>query len=159
MMAFTLSDMINFLESAPRDLLLVMRATNLVRSLNRDLGGTAMHRFAVRGRHPSPHLPPAHALTARWAPRVMQVMANTAVRGIYEKDTGEARSWADYVRFTVASASVRWRLFWIQTAAAAAQWWTGFTPETAMQDIAVAVAGKDSVTEQERKMIEQAMLG
>jgi len=48
MSTLTLSDMLDFMESAPRDLMLIMRTTNLLRSINRDLGGTSFHRMAVR---------------------------------------------------------------------------------------------------------------
>ena len=34
-----------FMESLPRDFLFVLRSTNIVRSLNKDLGGTSKDRF------------------------------------------------------------------------------------------------------------------
>ena len=34
-----------FMESLPRDFLFVLRSTNIVRSLNKDLGGTSRDRF------------------------------------------------------------------------------------------------------------------
>ena len=129
----TLPDLLDFLESAPRDLLLVMRTTNLLRSINRDLGGTAFERFAI--------------------------MANTAVRGIYEKDAGETRSWSDWAGYTVSATSVRWRLWWIQAAASAVMWWRGGNVATVAQEAASAVADADGLSEHDRRMVEQAMSG
>ncbi|CAG8649224.1 14407_t:CDS:2, partial [Acaulospora morrowiae] len=51
----TLNDFFDFLESLPRDMLLVLRTINLVRGIHRELGGNSMEsfktnaRFAVRG--------------------------------------------------------------------------------------------------------------
>ena len=45
----TVSNNAAFLERLPRDLLFVMRAWALVRSLNRSLGGTSRQRFLIIG--------------------------------------------------------------------------------------------------------------
>ena len=47
--AITSSDINRFLQRLPRDLLFVMRASNMVRALNRDCGGTARSRFRANG--------------------------------------------------------------------------------------------------------------
>lgn len=41
----TMGDVNEFLEGLPRDFLFVLRSTNIVRSLNKDLGGTSKDRF------------------------------------------------------------------------------------------------------------------
>ena len=41
----TMGDVNVFMESLPRDFLFVLRSTNIVRSLNKDLGGTSKDRF------------------------------------------------------------------------------------------------------------------
>ena len=41
----TMGDVNVFMESLPRDFLFVLRSTNIVRSLNKDLGGTSKGRF------------------------------------------------------------------------------------------------------------------
>ena len=41
----TMGDVNKFMESLPRDFLFVLRSTNIVRSLNKDLGGTSRDRF------------------------------------------------------------------------------------------------------------------
>ena len=40
-----MGDVNKFMESLPRDFLFVLRSTNIVRSLNKDLGGTSRDRF------------------------------------------------------------------------------------------------------------------
>lgn len=41
----SLADVNNFLEGLPRDFLFVLRSTNIIRSLSKDLGGTSKERF------------------------------------------------------------------------------------------------------------------
>eukprot|EP01006_Ploeotia_vitrea_P050188 TRINITY_DN67421_c5_g9_i1.p1 TRINITY_DN67421_c5_g9~~TRINITY_DN67421_c5_g9_i1.p1 ORF type:complete len:730 (+),score=349.28 TRINITY_DN67421_c5_g9_i1:35-2224(+) len=59
---FGFADMTQFLESLPQDMLFVLRTNNLVRSINKDLGGTSTGRFftmmhyAVRGLHTTNNL-------------------------------------------------------------------------------------------------------
>ena len=40
-----MGDINKFMESLPRDFLFVLRSTNIVRSLNKDLGGSSRDRF------------------------------------------------------------------------------------------------------------------
>ena len=47
----TVSDVNEFLERLPRDMLFVMRTWSLVRNLNSDLGGTSTQRFLVIAEH------------------------------------------------------------------------------------------------------------
>ena len=45
------NDVSSFMQFLPRDMLYVFRITNLVRSLNKDLGGTGKERFLIMGKH------------------------------------------------------------------------------------------------------------
>ncbi|RYG45116.1 hypothetical protein EON67_10995, partial [archaeon] len=45
----TAADVNRFMQRLPRDLLFIMRSTNMIRSLNLDLGGTSRQRFRVMG--------------------------------------------------------------------------------------------------------------
>ncbi|OQR81856.1 glycoside hydrolase [Thraustotheca clavata] len=49
--SFERSNVNEFLETLPRDMLFVLRSTNLTRSLNKDLGGTSRLRFHVFGKY------------------------------------------------------------------------------------------------------------
>lgn len=41
----------DFLEQLPRDMLFVFRTNNMIRALNKDLGGSTRDRFAVMGKY------------------------------------------------------------------------------------------------------------
>merc|ERR1712065_5892 len=43
----SIAEVFEFLEGPPRDMLLVFRAQDLTRSINYDLGGTALDRFRI----------------------------------------------------------------------------------------------------------------
>lgn len=43
--------MTDFLEQLPRDMLFVFRTNNMIRSLNKDLGGSTRDRFSVMGKY------------------------------------------------------------------------------------------------------------
>ncbi|KJE92451.1 ABC1 family protein [Capsaspora owczarzaki ATCC 30864] len=46
----TFTNVVEFFETLPRDMLLVMRTNNLVRSINQDLGGSSLERFSILAR-------------------------------------------------------------------------------------------------------------
>ena len=86
-------------------------------------------------------------------------MANTAVRGIYERPPGVPWTWSDYLSYAYTSFAVGLRLQWIETIAGLAQWWFGNSLAAMAQEMAGAVAGTDQLTASEQKMVEQAMAG
>lgn len=88
-----------------------------------------------------------------------QIMANTAVRGIYTQAGHERTSWREYPGYLYSRASIALRLWWIDKAARLAQWMMKDTAANKLAELAAAAGATDALTPEEKAMIEQAMAG
>ncbi|KDO32818.1 atypical/ABC1/ABC1-B protein kinase [Saprolegnia parasitica CBS 223.65] len=87
-------DVTAFLETLPRDMLFVLRSTNLTRSLNKELGGSSRQRFHVFGKYAMKGLVQDHA----------------------QRDAVAPMTWRETFWFQVEYANLKLRLRLIDTA-------------------------------------------